>query len=85
MYKLRKSHIVEDSQTPNTSGWPTVEELIARKDRIARSVDPEWEARYGEASWDAALALLGIEPTDVPMPAPETETPADIHEPGVKE
>ena len=60
--------MTENAKKSGTSKWPSIEELIADNDEIAAKQDPEWEKRYGEESWNAALALLGAGPTDIPMP-----------------
>lgn len=47
--------------------------MIGEKDKILAELDPEWVKNYGEAAWDAALALLGAGPTDIPMPTPKDD------------
>ncbi len=34
------------------------------KEEILGDTDPEWHAKYGEASWEVAMVLLGIEPSN---------------------
>ncbi len=67
-YNKARRQMTENAKKSGTSKWPTIEELIADKDEIAAKQDPEWGKRYGEESWNAALALLGAGPTDIPMP-----------------
>ncbi len=46
--------------------FPGLEEIEAMKEEILGNQDPKWRAKYGEASWEAAMALLGIQPSNVP-------------------
>ena len=50
--------------------FPSVDEIEAKKEEILGGGDPEWRAKYGEASWQVALALLGILPSNVPADGP---------------
>ena len=43
---------------------PSVEEIEGMKEEILGDTDPEWHAKYGEASWEVAMVLLGIEPSN---------------------
>ena len=43
---------------------PTVSEIEAMKEEVLGNSDPEWRAKYGEASWKTAMVLLGIEPSN---------------------
>lgn len=45
--------------------FPSVEEILGMKGEILGGMDPAWRKRYGDASWEVALALLGIIPTNV--------------------
>jgi hypothetical protein len=37
---------------------------------MEKGEDPEWLARYGDASWDAALMCIGYGPLPRPRPRP---------------
>jgi len=61
--------------TPEESdGWladfiAAVEDGSLRAE-MEKGVDTEWLARYGDASWDAALMCFGYGPLPSPRPGP---------------
>ena len=41
-------------------GGLAVNDLPATRKEIEAKLDPEWVAKYGDAAWAAALALIGV-------------------------
>ncbi len=56
---------------------------------IDAKMDPEWNAKYGDAAWDNALILIGYEPSpdaaQTPVPPPDTSGGRLMSETGAHE
>ncbi|MDA8374955.1 MAG: hypothetical protein M0Z88_09155 [Actinomycetota bacterium] len=53
-----------DDPAHKNFSMPSAEEIEAMKEEILGNTHPEWRAKYGEASWETAMVLLGIRPSN---------------------
>lgn len=60
------------SATNKPQRWQDDPELVAMREKLRAEADPEWEAEYGDAAWEAALAVIGWT-NPVPQTTGETD------------
>ena len=54
----------DDSTAPTADTKNALDDLDATRAQLWAERDPAWVAKYGQASWDAAMVVLGETPAD---------------------